>query len=42
MSHNGYQNLSGELLINVYLSTGEVPYVASMPTATVLDVMWSF
>jgi len=42
MSHNGYQYLSCELLINVYLSIGEVLYVVRMPTATVLGVMWSF
>ena len=42
MSHNGYKYLTCELLINVYLSTGEVLYVARMPTATFLGVMWSF
>jgi len=42
MSHDGYQYLSCELLINVYLSTGEVLYVARIPTAAALGVMWSF
>jgi len=39
MSHDGYQHLSYELLIDVYLITGEVLYVARMPTAAALGVM---